>query len=52
MQSWMSDGRVLLAASVLMVVVSLGWVFRYETYNVHHRNRFTGATCFVHQECW
>ena len=52
MPSWMSDRRTLLTVSILLILLNVAWYFRYETYNVHHRNRYTGVTCFVNEECW
>jgi hypothetical protein len=43
---------MLLGTVIVLLVV---WMFRFETYgpnNSLHRNRITGATCSVAEECW
>ena len=42
-------------ALAVLVLLLLSWIFRlhYERVsNFEHRNRFTGATCPVSEECW
>ena len=42
-------------ALAVLVLLLLSWMFRlhYERVNnFEHRNRFTGATCPVSEECW
>jgi hypothetical protein len=46
---------MILAAAIVFATLLAGWLLRYEIYgpyNLNHRNRFTGATCRVSEECW
>lgn len=54
MIAWFSDGRRLLAAAIVVAILVLGWMFRYEpVYGARmHQNRFTGAICMINEECW
>jgi hypothetical protein len=47
---WFSDGRRLLAAAIVLVVLVAVWMFRFENLNTAiHRNRITGAVCEIKQ---
>jgi hypothetical protein len=47
------DGRIALAAAIVFAVIVGGWMFRYDNYGLGvHKNRFTGAACFIQEECW
>jgi hypothetical protein len=48
-----------LAAAIVFATLVAGWMLRYESLlgtgpNEWHmqRNRFTGAVCFMFEECW
>lgn len=47
------DGKLILAGAIVFTVLVGAWMFRYEQYRTGlHQNRFTGAICFVNEECW
>jgi hypothetical protein len=49
-----TDGPRLLALAIVFGTLVGAWMFRYEDTGIGtiHRNRFTGAQCFGHEECW
>ena len=48
------DGPKLLAIAIVFATIMSAWMFRYEILfnGAMHRNRFTGATCHITEECW
>jgi hypothetical protein len=48
------SNKIILVGTFLIVTLLGGWMFRYQTdrYGLTHRNRLTGAVCFVAHECW
>ena len=47
--------RCVLAVAVGCTFVITAWLFRFETldgYGNRHRNRLTGVTCLLMEECW
>jgi hypothetical protein len=47
------DSRALLAAAIVFAALLGAWMFRYDNYaSGVHKNRFTGAVCFIADECW
>jgi hypothetical protein len=54
MIKWFSHGHRLIAAAIVLAVLIAGWMFRFESImgGAVHRNRFTGAVCYIHEECW
>ncbi len=48
-----TDSRLILATVIVFATMVGAWMFRYEPFNTFsHRNRFTGATCDISEECW
>jgi hypothetical protein len=54
MLRWLSEGSRLLAVAIVFAALVGAWMFRYEGYanGQMHRNRFTGVSCHVFEECW
>jgi len=47
------DSRHALAIAIIFATLVGAWMFRYEQVLAgFHRNRFTGAVCPNHEECW
>jgi hypothetical protein len=53
MLSRLKDGRRIVALAIILAVLLLAWMFRFEPLpGKSHRNRFTGVRCYEWQECW
>jgi hypothetical protein len=47
------DSRLILAAAIVFATSVGVWMFRYEGVSeVSHRNRITGAYCYINENCW
>jgi len=46
------DSIRILAIVLGVSALLFAWMFRFETLGTSHRNRFTGATCPINEECW
>jgi|GraSoiStandDraft_34_1057297.scaffolds.fasta_scaffold59503_2 hypothetical protein len=46
------DSIRILAIVLGVSALLFAWMFRFETFGTSHRNRFTGATCPINEECW
>jgi hypothetical protein len=50
---WYEDGRKVLAAAIVFAVAVGAWMGRYQVINSQTiKNRFTGAICSAHLNCW
>jgi hypothetical protein len=56
MSNWSSEKKTLIAGVALFIILAgVGaWTILYQTLpgGVWHRNRLTGATCYITVHCW
>jgi hypothetical protein len=48
------DESKIVAGAIILATLIAAWMFRYESVfsPAIHRNRITGVTCMVSDECW
>jgi hypothetical protein len=52
MSNWL-DGPRVVALAIIVAVLVTAWMMRYKPIShIEHRNRITGAVCFIDKECW